>query len=136
MPLAVYLLALGCAHPPAAKPASSEQPVHVPGDLAGTWSSSDDLDFNYQLVISGDGTYDLWVDRNKMGRCEQKGALATAPQPRTFALTYRINDCHREAVGTTDTLTIESFTGTQLIVAIGADRHVYQRVSDAAASTR
>ncbi len=96
-----------------------------PADLAGKWTASDELDFGYTLTIGADGSYDQWIDRNKLGRCEQKGTLAgSGPQ---LQLTYKVNDCHRELAGTAQTLTIESFDGTSLTIAIGDERHVYRR---------
>jgi hypothetical protein len=99
--------------------------VSSPADLAGTWTASDELDFGYRLTIGADGSYDQWLDRNKLGRCEQKGTLAGSGK--TLQLTYKVNDCRRDAAGTTQALQVEAFDGTSLTIAIGDERHVYRR---------
>lgn len=115
----------GCGHPapPPAKPA--QKPVSSAADLAGKWTASDDMDFGYVLTIGADGSYDQWIDRNKLGRCEQKGTLAGSGT--ALQLTYKVNDCHRELAGTAQALTIEAFDGSTLTIAIGDERHVYRR---------
>ena len=112
-----------CGHPapPPEKPA--QKPVTAVADLAGSWTASDELDFGYALTIGADGSYDQWIDRNKLGRCEQKGTLAGSGT--ALQVTYKVNDCHRELAGTTQTLTIEAYDGATLTIATRDERHVY-----------
>lgn len=138
MRLAVYsdlALSAACGHAPPKAPPPVQRAAATAADLAGHWAASDDLDFTYMLAITPDGTLDLWIDRNKLGRCEEKGTLVPAGQAGTFALTYRVNDCHRAAVGKTQQVVVESFTGDALRIGIGEEHHAYTRVSDEAAST-
>ena len=121
----VALLACACGHPPAAKAPTPELPATSTADLAGSYTASDELDFGYTLTIGADGAFDLWIDRNKMGRCEEKGTLAAGGTPKTFALTYKVNECHRDAVGATEQVTVESRTAGELVLVIGAERHVF-----------
>lgn len=131
----LVMLACACGHPPAAKAPAPELPAGSAADLAGRYSASDELDFGYVLTIGADGSFDLWIDRNKLGRCEEKGTLSAGATPKTFALTYKVNECHRDAVGATEQVTVESHTQDQLVLVIGAERHVFS-VSGGAASTR
>jgi hypothetical protein len=136
MPLAVYCLLAGCGHPPAAKHATPELPAQTAADLAGSWTASDESDYAYALAIAADGTLDLVVDRNKLGRCEAKGTFVPAGPAKRFTLTYRINECERGAVGASAAMVVESRTADELVIAIGSERHAYRRaVSDAASST-
>jgi hypothetical protein len=123
----VVIIALAsCGHAPPPPPKPAEKPISAIADIAGKWTASDDMDFAYSLTITPEGALDLWIDRNHMGRCEEKGTLSP-PADKTFQLTYRINDCHREAKGSTQALAVESFTGDTLTISLGAERHVYRR---------
>jgi hypothetical protein len=123
---AVIIALASCGHSAPPPPKAAEKPVGSVSDIAGQWVASDEMDFGYKLTIAPDGAFDLWIDRNKMGRCEEKGMLASASE-KTFQLTYKVNDCHREAKGTTQALAVESFTGDGLTFALGAERHAYRR---------
>ncbi|HUJ62480.1 MAG TPA: hypothetical protein VLX92_28460 [Kofleriaceae bacterium] len=125
MRLAVYLqLAVAaCGHAPPPPPAAAERPVGSAADLAGSWVTSDAMDFGYALTIGKDGSYDLVIDRNRMGKCEQTGRLAG--KARAWQLTYQRDDCEH-ATGAA-AVTIESFTGDALTLAVGGDRRTYHR---------
>jgi hypothetical protein len=123
---AVVIALASCGHAPPPPPKPAEKPVAAASDIAGKWVASDDTDFAYALTITAEGAFDLWIDRNKMGRCEEKGTLAAASD-KTFNLTYKVNDCHRETVGQTQPLAVESFTGDALTIALAGGRQVYRR---------
>ena len=55
----------------------------------------------------------------------RQGFSITRGAPKTFALTYKVNECHRDAVGATEQLTVESRTASELVLVIGAERHVF-----------
>jgi len=101
--------------------------VTAVGDVAGTWRASDELDFTYTLTIGADGAYEQWIDRNRIGRCRQKGTLAGTGK--ALQLTYQIDDCKRDDIGTTQPLAIESFTGDALTIAIAGERRAYRRAA-------
>ena len=129
LPVTVLLLA-ACGHPPPAKPVAAERPVRAVADIAGRWLTSDDLDWAYTLALDPSGTIDLVIDRNKMGRCEEKGKLAPAAPP-SFQLTYERNDCNREYAGAQLQLKVASFTGDSLTIVItgygSEEKHVFTR---------
>lgn len=131
--LAVVSLALvGCAKPPPPKPPAAELPVHDLATVAGTWVTSDDLDIAYKLALGADGTYDLRVDRNRMGTCEIKGKLTGSAK--AYTLAFGEHQCRREWSNTATQLAIDSYTGQTLTVTVttpeGSDRRTYQRAPD------
>ena len=100
-------------------------------DLAGRWVSSDDLDWGYTLTIDASGALDQWIDRGKMGRCEQKGTLKPLA-PRAFRIAYAREECHRDDTlpnGLAQlTLKVASFTGDVLAIELAGDGTAEHRV--------
>jgi len=128
--LAVVLLASACGHAPPPKTAAAERPVKTVADVAGHWVTSDDMDWYYALALDPSGGLDLVIDRNKMGKCEQKGKLVAGDAPQTFLLTYERNECNRDFNGASVQVKIESFTGDSLTLALigtGQERHRFTR---------
>jgi hypothetical protein len=116
-----------CGHgaPPPQKPV--ERQVASVADLAGTWVASDEMDFGYTLTLSPDGGFDQFIDRNRMGKCEQKGTLRGQG---AFKLAYTRDDCRDNPLNgppPTVDVKIESFTGDALTLAIGTTRRAYRR---------
>ncbi len=97
-------------------------------DLAGTWVASDDMDWGYKMTIAAPSTIDVWIDRGKMGRCEQKGTMKPS-SPRVFQVTYTRGECNPQAVGIPIDMSIASFTGTSLTVVVGDQKRVYSRLA-------
>ena len=130
-PLVVVLVLAGCGHSPPPKAAAVERPVKAVGDIAGNWVSSDDMDWSYRLALDPAGTIELLVDRNKMGKCAQRGTLTAGEAPQQFQLTYKHDECNRDYNGAALQLKVESFTGDSLTIAIsgygGQERHVFTR---------
>ena len=106
--------------------AAAELPAEKVGDVAGTWVASDDMDWGYKMTITAPSTIDVWIDRNKLGRCEQKGTIA-ASSPRVFRVTYTRGECNPQAVNVPIDMSIASFTGGQLTVVVGDQKRTYQR---------
>ncbi len=115
------MVACGGGPPRARKPA--EQAVAAPGDIAGRWLASDDLDGTYTLTIGKDGALDLVIERGKLGHCEQHGTLKNTG-PNQFEIAYAHDACHRNLGGdlTSAKLQITSFTGDALAIQVVADR--------------
>ena len=103
-----------------------EMPAEKVADVAGVWVTSDDMDWGYKMTITAPSTIDVWIDRGKMGRCEQKGTLK-ASSPRVFQVTYTVGECNRQAVNIPIDMSIASFTGTSLTVVVGDQKRVYTR---------
>ena len=123
---ALLAVVVACGHPQPVKPAPKQLPVRAASDVQGRWATSDDMDWGYVLNIGADGTFDLVIDRNKLGRCEVKGSL-TATGDRSFDLAYGRNDCDREASHTRAPVAITSFTGDALTIQIGDQTRTYSR---------
>ena len=125
------VIAAACSHPPPPKAPPAEKPVKTIGDVAGHWVTSDDLDWYYALAVEPTGAIDLVVDRNKLGRCEQKGTVAAGTEPGTFQLTYAKNECNRDYNGAALQLKVASFTGDSLTLVISGygsqESHTYKR---------
>ena len=86
------------------------------------------MDFGYTLTLSPDGGFDQFIDRNRMGKCEQKGTLAGAQG--AFKLAYSRDDCRDNPLNGPPpevAVKIESFTGDALTLAIGTNRRAYRR---------
>lgn len=130
MRLAFVVLLVGCGTPPARKPPPAELPVKSLGDIAGRWVTSDDMDIGYSMTIEDKGGIDVWIDRGKMGRCEQKGTIAAA-QERTFRVVYKIADCVPQSAGVPIDMKVSSFTGASLTVVVGNQSRTYQRAPEA-----
>ncbi len=131
-----WVVVVGCGHAPPPAPKPVEKPVAAAGDIAGHWVTSDDMDWGYALTIDASGTYDMWIDRARMGRCEQKGKLS-ATGASAFRLSLERDECGRNDVtpGAHD-LTITSFTGDALTIAMDGVTRSYRRgPSDAAGNT-
>jgi hypothetical protein len=120
-----------CGHAPPPKPVPAEQPVHGIADVAGNWVASDDMDWSYALALDPSGTLDLVIDRNKMGKCEEKGKLVPGSEPQKFQITYERNECNRDYNGAALQLDVASFTGDSLTIVISGygsqEKHVFTR---------
>jgi hypothetical protein len=128
--MAPMVLVVACGRPPPPKPPPAEIVVNGPADVNGKWVSDDDMDFGYVMTIDKAGAIDLTIDRNKLGRCEQKGTLV-AVAPNKLRATYTHDECHREMVGMPIDIVVASFTGDTLTIAFTApgieERHIYRR---------
>ena len=127
MRVAPLVLLVACSKPPAAGPSVEELPADQVADIAGRWAANDDLDWGYTMTIEPTGVIDVWIDRGKMGRCEQKGTIAPGASSRRFRVTYTRGECNPEAVGVPLDLTIASFTGSSLTVVVADQRRTYTR---------
>jgi hypothetical protein len=128
--IAFAVILVGCGHAPPPKPPPAEREVKATADLAGTWVTSDDLDWGYRMAIAADGAIDVVIDRNKLGRCEQKGTLEVVG-PNKFRVTYAKNECNRDYTGAALELGVTSFTGDELAIVVtgfgSEERHAYRR---------
>jgi hypothetical protein len=129
MRLAPVLLVtlVACGHAPPKKPAATEMAADKPADIAGRWVTNDELDWGYSMTIEASGVIDVWIDRGKMGRCEQKGTIKPAGQSRVFQVVYTRGDCNKQAVGVPMELTVESFTGEVLTVSVADQKRTYTK---------
>ncbi len=108
----------GCHHEPPPKPPAPERPLTKPGDLAGSWVTSDDLDFGYALTFDGSGMMTQTIDRGRMGKCVQDAQLAMGSAARTFAFTFKHDSCDEGGPGAARTLEVESFTADVLSIVV------------------
>jgi hypothetical protein len=131
------LLSAACGHAPPPAPKATEQAVSSIGDIAGEWVADDAMDWGYKLTIEPSGAIDAWMDRGKIGRCKQKGQ-AVAAGPKAFAVTYSLEECHRDAHRSPDApirskLEVTSFTGKDLSVVVtfenAVERRTYHRMA-------
>jgi hypothetical protein len=133
--LAPWVLVVACGHTPPPKPPPAEIVVNGAADVKGKWVSDDDMDFGYVMTIDGAGAIDVVTDRNKLGRCEQKGALIAVAANKLRA-TYDHDECHRELVGHPIEISVSSFTGDLLTITLTApgieERHTYRRAPSSA----
>src|SRR6478736_1443254 len=129
MRLALVLLLVGCGPPPVHKTPPKELPADSLGDIAGRWVTSDDMDVGYSMTIDDKGGIDVWIDRGKMGRCEQKGTIAAA-QNRSFRVVYKIADCVPQSAGAPIDMKVPSFTGDSLTVVVGEQSRTYTRAPE------
>ena len=125
--MAVYSVPAGCGHAPPPAPKPAERPVAAVADLAGTWNASDDLDFLYKLTIDKDGAFDLWIDRNKLGKCEVKGKLALTAGK--LVLAVDLDQCHRDVTETSADVQVEQFTGDAFVLTLREDSRAYRRAA-------
>ena len=115
-----------CGGAPAREPPPPELPAEQVADVAGTWVSSDAMDWGYKMTIAAPETIDVWLDRNRLGRCEQKGTIEPS-SPRVFRVTYTRGECNPQAVNIPIELKIASFTGDTLTLVVGAQTRTYAR---------
>lgn len=125
----VLLLLVACSKPPPPKPPAVEQPADKVADIAGRWAANDELDWGYTMTIDAAGGIDVWIDRAKMGRCEQIGKIVGGKASRVFTVTYTRGECNPEAVGIPIDMTVASFTGSSLTVIVGDQRRTYARAN-------
>ena len=115
---AVLVLAAACSHAPVKPPPPEEIPIEGPQTFAGTWLTSDDLDWYYRLIVVPDGRFALVIERGKMGQCEQQGKLVAGKGPSTFVLTLTKDSCSKTGpTGGGLTLSVASYTGQALTLA-------------------
>ena len=126
----VLLLAVACGKPPAPKPPPVERAADAVADLAGRWVTSDDMDWGYTMTIEPGGVIDVWIDRGKQGRCEQKGTIEPAGTSRTFRVIYTRGECNPQQVNVPVELTVRSFTGDTLTVAVADQARTYVRAPE------
>ena len=112
------IVGIGCHHAPPPKPPAPERPLTKPSDLAGSWVTSDDLDWGYALEFSASGAMKQSIERGRMGRCEQDAVLTPGSAPRTFAFTYTKDECDQGGPGAARTLEVVSFTDTALSIVV------------------
>lgn len=122
----VLAVVIACSKPPPAAPKKQELPAENVADIAGRWAANDDLDWGYTMTIEAGGVIDVWIDRGKMGRCEQKGTISPAGS-RVFRVTYTRGECNPQAVGIPLDMTVASFTGDVLTVVVGEQQRTYSR---------
>jgi hypothetical protein len=128
------LLSGACSKPPPPRPPPSELRADQVADVAGRWVTNDDLDWGYTMTIEPGGVIDVWIDRGKMGRCEQKGTIAAGGQ-RVFRVVYTRGECNPQVVNVPIDMTIASFTGESLTVVVAEQRRTYRRAPDDARGT-
>jgi hypothetical protein len=127
--LAVVGGLVGCGGAQARKAAPKELPVDRISDLAGRWVSSDEMDWSYDMTIDTQGEIDVWIDRGKMGRCEQKGTII-ALSDRLVRIIYTRGECNPQAVRVPIDMRVTSFTGESLTVEVANQARTYQRAAD------
>jgi len=119
----------GCGGAPPKKEAPKELPVDRIGDLAGRWVSSNDMDELYEMTIDAKGGIDVWIDRGKMGRCEQRGTIV-ALADKLVRVIYTKGECNPQAVRVPIDMSVTSFTGDSLTVEVANQSRTYQRAAD------
>ena len=119
----------GCGGAPPKKEAPKELPVDRIGDLAGRWVSSNDMDELYEMTIDAKGGIDVWIDRGKMGRCEQRGTIV-ALADKLVRVIYTKGECNPQAVRVPIDMRVTSFTGESLTVEVANQSRTYQRAAD------
>jgi hypothetical protein len=127
--LAVVGGLVGCGGTQANKAPPKELPVDRISDLAGRWVSSDEMDWSYDMTIDTQGGIDVWIDRGKMGRCEQKGTII-ALSDRLVRIIYTRGECNPQAVRVPIDMRVTSFTGESLTVEVSNQARTYQRATD------
>jgi hypothetical protein len=120
---------IGCGSAPAKKQPPKELPVERIGDLAGRWVTSDEMDWSYEMTIVPKGDIDVWIDRGKMGRCEQKGTIV-ALADKMVRVIYTKGECNPQAVRVPIDMHVTSFTGDSLTVEVVGQSRTYSRASD------
>jgi len=120
---------VGCGGAQSNKAPPKEQPVDRISDLAGRWVSSDEMDWSYDMTIDKQGGIDVWIDRGKMGRCEQKGTII-ALSDRLVRIIYTRGECNPQAVRVPIDMRVTSFTGETLTVEVANQARTYQRAAE------
>ncbi len=120
-------MSVACAKPPPAKPVVRELDVTGTASFAGAWVADGAVDFYYALAIEPDGKLLMTIDRGKMGRCEQKGRLEPAGDPRSYRLVLEKNTCNPELGGGPFELAVSSFTGDHVTLGTGPDGAMERR---------
>jgi hypothetical protein len=115
---AAALAFVGCHHEPPAKAPAAERPLAKPGDLAGEWVRSDDMDFGYHLVVSATGEMTQTIERGRMGKCVQTATLTAGSEARSFDFAFSKEECDEGGVGAKRTMKVVSFTSDALDVII------------------
>lgn len=129
IPVAVVVGLVGCGGAPAKKAPPKELPVERIADLAGRWVTSDEMDWSYEMTIIPKGDIDVWIDRGKMGRCEQKGTIV-ALADKMVRVIYTRGECNPQAVRVPIDMHVTSFTGDSLTVEVMGQSRTYARASD------
>ena len=127
--LVLALVLASCGKPPAPRPTPAQLAADSVADLAGRWVANDEMDWGYSLTMEPTGEIAVWIDRGKMGRCEQTGTML-AQGKRTFGVTYTRGNCNPQAVGVPLAMTVTSFTGEHLTVEVADQSRTYQRGDD------
>ena len=127
--LVLVLVLASCGKPPPPRPPPAELAADAVADLAGRWVANDEMDWGYSMTIAATGEIDVWIDRGKMGRCEQRGTIV-AQGKRTFRVTYARGDCNPQAVNVPLAMKVTSFTGEHLTVEVADQSRTYQRGDD------
>jgi hypothetical protein len=117
---------VACGGAPPRKEPPKELPVERISDLAGRWVSSNDMDELYDMTIDARGGIDVWIDRGKMGRCEQKGSIV-ALADKLVRVIYTKGECNPQAVRIPIDMRVTSFTGESLTVEVASQARTYQR---------
>ncbi|HEY5924226.1 MAG TPA: hypothetical protein VIV11_21260 [Kofleriaceae bacterium] len=126
----IVAVLFACSKPPTTKQPPAERAADRVVDIAGRWVASDDMDWGYSMTIEPSGVIEVWIDRGKAGRCEEKGTLEPAGS-RTFKLTYTRGECNPQAVNVPMDLKIGSFTGNTLTIVVANETRTYERAPDA-----
>lgn len=124
------VVVVACSKPPPPKAPVVERPADQVADIQGRWISSDELDNSYTMTIEANGTIDVWIDRGKTGRCEQKGKIVAGEASRTFKVTYKLGECNPQAVNTPIDMSVKSFTGDELTIVVFDQPRSYTRVAE------
>jgi hypothetical protein len=122
----LLLVLVACSKPPPPKPPPAERTADQVADIAGRWVTSDEMDNSYSMTIEAAGVIEVWIDRGKTGRCQQKGTIAPAGAKK-FTVTYTRGECNPQAVNIPIELTVTSFTGDALTIAVAGEPRTYQR---------
>jgi hypothetical protein len=117
---------VACGGAPAKKEAPKELPVERISDLAGRWVSNNEMDELYDMTIDAKGGIDVWIDRGKLGRCEQKGTIV-ALADRLVRVIYTRGECNPQAVRVPIDMRVTSYTGESLTVEVANQPRTYQR---------
>ncbi len=128
--LGACLALVACGNPPPPKPPPAERAAETVADIAGRWVASDAMDWSYSMSIEAPSMIDVWIDRGKMGRCEQKGTIEQGSVTGRFRVTYTRGECNPQAVNVPLDLEIRGFTGDSLTVIVANQPRIYQRVHD------
>jgi hypothetical protein len=121
-------LVFACGKPPPPKAPPVEREANTVGDIAGRWVTSDDMDVGYSMTIDAAGTIDVWIDRGKGVRCEQKGTIAAKGRG-AFVVTYTFGQCNPQAVRVPIDTKFK-LSGELLNVTVAGEARTYQRAPD------